>query len=75
MDWKINAIGNAPKSKHEGETIELLNIEELHILQRNDPDTILISIFGDEKLAKDCDDDTRMGYVSCGFLKGYRFND
>lgn len=58
-------------SNHEGETIELLNLGELQHIKENDPEMILISISGDEVPAKDADEDTRVGYVAFGFLKGY----
>jgi hypothetical protein len=58
-------------SKHEGETIELLNLGELQALKRQEPETILISINGTEVAAKDADEDTRIGYVAYGFLEGF----
>ena len=57
------------ESKYEGKTISLLTKSELTSLQNTSPDTILIDIFGEEVLAKDCDDETRYGYVAAGFLK------
>jgi hypothetical protein len=62
-------------SDHEGETIELLNLAELQSIKKNTPEMILISIQGDEVMAQDCDEDTRMGYVAYGFLKGYTLFD
>lgn len=53
-------------SKYEGLTIELLTIEELNSLKENNPETSLISIFGEDVLAKDADDDTRAGCVAYG---------
>ena len=61
------------ESEHFGQTIELLNLGELELLKRNEPEEVLISISGNEILAKDADNDTRMGYVAYGFLEGYLF--
>ena len=71
--WKIDnakfaELGLEKLSKHEGETIDLLNVGELQALKRNDPEFILISINGKEVMAKDADEDDRMGYVAYGVL-------
>lgn len=55
-------------SKHEGKTISLLTLDELQHIQKSKPNEILIDIFGDEHLAKDCDDETRFGYVAYGYI-------
>ncbi len=71
MKWKINNIlfGDEKPSKHEGKTILLLTIKELQSLKISDPKHILIDIFGDEKMAIDCNEDVRGGFVAYGNLK------
>lgn len=55
-------------SKHEGKVIKLLTLAELNSLVETAPETILITISGEEVLAKDANEDVRMGYVSTGIL-------
>ena len=56
------------RSKYEGKDIDLLTLVELQTLKETNPEELLISIFGEEIPAKNVDEDTRMGYVSCGRL-------
>jgi len=51
----------------DGRTIRLIQLEELRRWQSVEPEKILISIFGEEVKAKDCDDDVRNGFVAAGF--------
>ncbi len=55
-------------SKYEGKAIDLLTLEDLKELMEKNPETVLISIFGEEILAKNANEDTRMGYVAFGRL-------
>jgi hypothetical protein len=68
---KMAELGISELSNHEGETIELLNIEELRSLKFQHPELILIDIFGEEISAKDTSEDERLGYSAYGFLYGY----
>jgi hypothetical protein len=52
-----------------GDKIYLVTLEELRIIQENDPEAVMINIFGDEKLAKDADTDVRFGFTAYG-VKG-----
>lgn len=56
-------------SPYEGKTILLLTGQELALTQKNNPNEILINIFGEEVPARDCDDETRFGYVAYGRMK------
>lgn len=70
--WKIDLSGACLCNKdktHDGKTILLLTGEELEKLQREEPNKVVISIFGEETLAKDCDLDTRFGYSAYGFFE------
>ena len=71
MEWTIKKITfrGETLSKNEGKTINLLTLGELQELKKVDPSYILVNIFGDEKQAIDCNEDTRQGFVSCGHIK------
>jgi len=56
------------ESIYEGETIQLVTLEELIEMRKNNPNQFLISIFGEEISCQEIDEDTRMGYVAAGFL-------
>ena len=56
------------KSKYFGFWITLLNEYQLSWLKKNFPTFVLIDIFGEECQVKDCDIDTRFGYVAFGTL-------
>ena len=56
-------------SVYEGKTILLFTGEELASIQKSYPEKVLISIFGEEITASNCDSDTRFGYVAYGVLK------
>jgi len=64
--YRLGIIDSLPK--HEGKTIQLLTKDELYLLQATHPDKILITIFGEEKMAKDVDDDTRGGFIGAGHV-------
>lgn len=51
---------------HGGITLRLCTVAELQNLKATAPDTQLMSILGDEKPARDCDDDSRWGFVAWG---------
>jgi len=70
-DWKIELGSCRPISANEiynGRTIALLTKQEFDDLQKEEPDEILISIFGEEEKASLCGGDTRFGYVAWGRL-------
>lgn len=54
------------ESKYEGYTIDLLTLKELRNMKKLNPDTVVISIFGEEVRAFEMDEDTRAGYVAAG---------
>lgn len=70
--WTIDLVGPCvpidADMRYDGKTIALLTIDEMNELQINKPDDVVISIFGEETKAKDCDLDTRFGYVAFGYL-------
>lgn len=68
LQGKCNKGDIYTPSEYEGCTIVLLTLDELKSLKHNNPNDILISIFGKSVKAIDCDEDTRMGYVAFGKL-------
>lgn len=56
------------KSDYEGKEIELLTLDQLKSLKENDPEFVLLDIFGKEEKVKNANEDTRAGYVAFGVL-------
>ena len=62
--------GDWPLDDGTGRVVRLIQVEELRRWQDVEPDKILVTIAGNEIMAKDMDDDVRMGFVAAGFVIG-----
>ncbi len=62
--------GDWPLEDGTGRVVRLLKLAELHRWQDVEPDKILVTIAGNEVMAKDMDADSRVGFIAAGFVIG-----
>ena len=60
--------GDWPLDDGTGRVIRLIQLEELRRWQDVEPDKMLVTIKGNAIMAKDMDEDTRMGFIAAGFV-------
>lgn len=73
MKWTINnsrfvKLGYEV-NQFEGKEIDLITVEELHFLQKEHPNKVLVDIFGRIVKASDANDDDRGGWASYALLE------